>query len=1453
MSMSIEEPLGSADLTAVVGIGASAGGLEALEAVFDSAPNDAGISYVVVTHLSPNFKSLMDELLARHTKMRVKLVEDGMVIHPNEVYVIPPNSEMIVVAGRLLLSDREPGPQIALPIDTFFRSLAREYGERAVAVVLSGTGGDGSHALEAVREAGGKVFVQNPESAKFDGMPNAAIQTGQADAVLPPADIGRRLQNLNADLPVLLTGRELKSDDPDSVAMQRIFAALFGSSSIDFEAYKTSTVLRRIDRRIASTKSGSIIRYADLIESDAEEAESLSRDLLIGVTQFFRDENAYQKLMGDVITNILQNSHPDRPIRVWSVGCATGEEAYSVAMLLRREIDRAGIDREVQIFATDLQREYIDHAGRGIFQKNSFPADWKDVWSSYTFDAGGDQLQIAPEVRRMVVFAHHNALSDPPFTRLDLVTCRNMLIYLQPEAQERVLSLITFGLRRGGFLFLGPSESLGDADSSYTTIEKRWRIYRKDQESGAFHVPNRMTVPEKSSRANEPMVMRRPSVRREEEQILPAYAAMLERFAPPGLLIDSERQLVHTFGTARNFLRPPEGVASLDILRMVPEGLKLPLATAIDRVNREGKEVRYEGASSGGANIDITVFPTEAGVEGRRGHKVILLEERDGGEGHANPIEVLDASSIALARIEDLEGELRYTRENLQATIEEVETSNEELQSTNEELMAANEELQSTNEELHSVNEELYSVNSEYQRKNDELIQLNRDMEALMAATDVGVIFVDESLAIRRFTEPARRVFNLIPEDKGRSLAHMTHRLVDVDVVELARSAVESFKSSELEVVTAEGEWSMLRCMPMRTPGSSAIGAIITVFDINELRRAKQQVEQQAWRNSLITEIGNALVVTSDAEFRIIDRCPGWAAYTGQNFAEYNGDGWTNAIHPEDRTRVALANDEVITGDIVTRHQILYRVYNEETNEYRHCQAHLMPEENDEGELIGWTGVIVDVEDAVQSEQAVRRSEQLIRTIVDDMPGRFAMLDADRAYIFTNAEYERMWGDGKPLQGRKVDDVLPPDMLVAVSPHIQGAYDGEMQEFIFERRNDSGALDIIMGIYSPIYGSDGEVTGISGFSHTVNAAVAGLKEKQTMEEVLGRILVDGRDEYLVIDGDSQVILRTSSGAASNLNRSTVELTRMRLAELLPEYDKAHLMQMLDGLRHSNSPALKFTTFVVRGDGSTYDAEITIERDRSQSDSRMVVSIKDITEENAAKLALRNQNEELARSNSDLENFAHFASHDLKEPARKIGNFAQLVEADLGDRMTEDGREYLGIITRAAERMLTLVQDLLNFSRVRTVTEDFDTVKLDGVLSSVVEDLGPDLKLAGGTLTVGGMPEIQGDDLLLNQMFQNLISNAIKYKSDERPLEIDIQARREGDLWQISVKDNGMGFAMSDADQIFGLFQRLHGPIEIPGSGVGLAICKRVAELHGGSISADSKPDEGATFTVSLPA
>jgi len=1445
--------------SAVVGIGASAGGLEALEAVFRTAPDNNGFAYVVVTHLSPNFKSLMDELLSQHTSMSVQQVEDGMTILANHVYVIPPNTEMIAVSGRLLLSDRDPGNQIALPIDTFFRSLAREYGRRAIAVVLSGTGGDGSHALQAIRESGGHVIVQDPETAKFDGMPRASMATGAAEAVLSPEAIGEALFAYDPNRGYAPPPRDyvLNPEDPEQDALDLIFAALFGTSSINFEAYKTNTVLRRINRRMVTRRVGTIGEYAELVQSDPGEVDTLNRDLLIGVTTFFRDTEAFEQLDTLVLSELAREYQPDRPIRIWTPGCATGQEAYSIAMLLQRQFDEMGIEGEAQIFATDLQRDFIDAAGRGVFPAESFPAEWDSMKRAYMTLNEDGKLQVEPRIRRMVVFAHHNVLSDPPFTRLDLVICRNMLIYFQPEAQERALSLISFGIRRSGFLFLGPSETLGGLESSFTLLSKRWRIYRKERELAAIQMPERRPPGmhnEKLPASH--LAPARQSRSRQQFDLMPAYSAMLDRFAPPGILIDQDRQLLHTFGNARDLLRPPLGVASLDLLDMVPDWMRLPLATAIDRVARDGEEVRYVGDSPDGEQFDIVAVPLDGSPEGRKHFKLVLLnraERVDEERFKGTTIQVLDNSTITSARIQDLENELRHTKENLQATIEEVVTSNEELQSTNEELMAANEELQSTNEELHSVNEELYSVNAEYQRKNDELSQLNRDVEALMASTDVGVIFVDDRLAVRRFTSPAKRVFNLIDEDQGRSLAHLTHTLTETDIVSIARRAVDQFLSSEHECQSEDGTWWLLRCMPMKTPGSNAIGAIITAIDIDDIHRTRQKAEKDQWRQGLISEIGQSFIVTSDNDMRIKEVAEGWQRYTGQKFHDYSGAGWMKAIHPEDAAGLAEMGppDLDMSGSIKTH----YRLWHADSRSYRQCQVTLVPEIEADGNQIGWTGILVDVEDTLDAQARINDQAELLRTVTAELPGMICLLNVERQYQFVNQGYQERWGGNEPLLGKSINDVLPKDVLEELEHHLLAAFSGEKQEFLVRRSEPGGRQATLLVQYVPHMGRNDQIVGVAVCVMDVSATLA---EELTLRDLagsVGKAMLSGASENLIVSMNNMAVLHVSKGAKANLKRSDADILKLKLFDLLPEYDAdrlEHLFRQSQNANAANIAAHNFKTFVLRGDGSSYDAEIHVDIEPEGLPDCVLLSLRDTSEAQATQKILRERNEELARSNSDLENFAYFASHDLQEPARKIGNFAGLVDEDLGDTATEETREYLEIIRRSSDRMLTLIRDLLTFSRIRVARDQFSEVDLNPMLKEIAEDQSLDLKSAGGSLKIGKLPHVQGDSMLLGQLFTNLIGNAIKYREPDRALEIDIAADHVDGQHRISISDNGMGFEPEDSEQVFGLFQRLHGPSGIPGSGVGLAICKRVVELHGGDIKVDAAIGRGATFIITLP-
>ena len=767
----------------VVGIGASAGGLDALERFFTKVPSDSGMSFVIVQHLSPDFRSLMDELLARRTRVPIRLVEDGMPVEPDHVYLIPPKKEMIISGGRLLLSERDQKQELSLPIDVFFRSLAQDCGQRAVAVVLSGGGSDGSRGVKAVRDVGGLVVVQTAESAQFDGMPRNARDAGVATFVLAPEDmpaaIVDHLRRARGGAPA----KEVIETIPGLDAVYRMLATEFG---IDFKHYKPSTVTRRIERRLRMSRSDTHEQYVERLRTGRGELDQLYRDLLIGVTRFFRNEEAFDLLATRVLPEALQRRSDDAAFRVWVAGCATGEEVYSLAILLHEIASRQG-DRPVTIFATDVHRGSLEHAGAGVYDEHAVAHIRGDRLERY-FLKRGRAYQIVPDLRQMVVFAQHNVVKDPPFTRVDLVSCRNMLIYLQPAPQQKVLGLFHFALNRGGILFLGPSESTGHLAHDFSSLDPHWRIYRK-------HSDVRMPVdvrfqPSRSIEfrppSGEPSAARLPVSR-----LLDTYDALLGQFMPPSLLVSDRGELIHTFGGASRFLRIRDGRHALELLDLVEGELRMVLVGGLQRAAKEQGALVFRGVRLTVDEARASSTPSRFGESrAARARQNLLVSFEATGDQEA-PAGARDRGRLGVARARSgaLEQELSHTRENLQAAIEELETSNEELQAANEELLASNEELQSTNEELQSVNEELYSVNAEYQRKIGELTELTNDMDNLFMSTDVGTIFLDKQLRIRKFTPQIAESFNLMPQDVSRPIAAFSHNIGDEDIAgDLARA-----------------------------------------------------------------------------------------------------------------------------------------------------------------------------------------------------------------------------------------------------------------------------------------------------------------------------------------------------------------------------------------------------------------------------------------------------------------------------------------------------------------------------------------------------------------------------------------------------------------------------------------------------------------------------------------
>lgn len=855
-----------------VGIGASAGGLEALQLFFDHMRTDSGMAFVVVQHLSPDYKSLMVELLSKHTRMQVLRVEDGLPIQADCVYLIPPNKNMVIHGGTLFLSDQPHRHGLNLPIDVFLRSLAEDQSEKAIGVILSGTGSDGTRGVRAIKEAGGVIMVQDELSAKFDGMPKSAIATGLADFVLSPEKMPVELLNF-IHHPFISgsaeTGDIIRKEED---GLSRILGIIKKKTKVDFNYYKPNTVLRRIERRMGIAQVHSVEDYIAYTHRNPKEIMTLYKDLLIGVTKFFRDAGPFRVLREKVVPAIFEKTGDRKPeaVRVWVPGCATGEEAYSIAMLFRDHMDGAGIsDVPVKVFATDIDKQAVEFAGVGMYPE-SIAADVDVSYLSRFFNKRDDGYQVKRDIREMVVFAVQNVIYDPPFTKIDLISCRNLLIYLQPVLQKKVLSIFNYALKPRGFLYLGSSETTGEMADFFESTDAKHRIYRH---RGRGMVPLKEPLvgtdlnESRAALSNLYTQYDGSANRRRFEAKEHYYHALINKIVPAMLVVNEDRELVQAFGNPQNYLEIPLGNVSYDVLTLLPRELSLAVSSALMRVRKEQQPLVYD-------NIRTTMGGKPTAVDLRIDRLtepkndtdlyLIVLEERPGDPGRPNPEAKTSPGQLAEERIYDLEQELQFTRENLQATIEELQTSNEELQATNEELLAANEELQSSNEELQSVNEELNTVNTEYQEKVVELTELNNVINNLMRSTDIGTLFLDRNLRIRKFTRGFAHEIRLLDQDLGRPITDLSIPFMDSVVAET--KAVMATGTPYEETINTGDEWYLMRVLPFKNDDDDIDGVVITLINVTRQKRTEAAVENQYKLLEQVLEISPAAQLMIDAE-----------------------------------------------------------------------------------------------------------------------------------------------------------------------------------------------------------------------------------------------------------------------------------------------------------------------------------------------------------------------------------------------------------------------------------------------------------------------------------------------------------------------------------------------------------------------------------------------------------
>ena len=834
----------------VVGLGASAGGLEALRTFFSHLPEATGAAYIVLVHMSPDKPSMLPQLLQKDTLVPVEMAADGVSLRPDHVYVVPPNKEISLYSGVIQLLD-PVDRKISLPIDFFFRSLAADSGNRAVAVVLSGTGADGTVGLKEVKNVEGLVLVQSEASAKYDGMPRSAANTGLADMILPPEQMPDRIVRYFHSSGATVESEARKDRD----WLPKIFALLRVQVGHDFSPYKESTLLRRINRRMGLNQIGNSEAYVRLLRQSPEELNALFRELLIGVTNFFREPQSFEALKQDFLPGLFNGLEEDGVFRAWIPGCSTGEEVYSLAMILQECQDELSHRVGVQLFGTDVDGQAIERAREGLYPA-SIMADVSQERLNRFFSKEGESYRIRKEVRECAVFSVQDVLKDPPFSRLHLLLCRNLLIYLDTSAQKRLLPLFHHTLLPGGVLMLGSSESIGGFTNMFKPLNSKWKIHRREEIPASLRQP--VEFPTGTPAAAAATEGKAPNKSGESFERL-TQRIVLERFSLPAVLTDQAGTILHIQGRTGKYLEPASGPPTQNILDMARQGLRINLSTAMRQAVSQWQDVARRNVQVatdwGTQRVNLYVCPLDRPRE-LTGRLLIAFEEvpetpKPLEETAIPDKEDQDSRNRYKARIAELEEELRRMQEDHQTTIEELESSNEELKSTNEELQSSNEELQSTNEELESskeelqsLNEELQTVNAELQSKVDELSEAQDDITNLLSSTEIATIFVDEKLRIKRFSREATRIINLIESDVGRPLEHQVTNLEYEGLIGDLKQVLDHLVPVERELRTTAGTWYIMRLMPYRSMDNRILGCVLTFRNVDAQKKAQERLQE---------------------------------------------------------------------------------------------------------------------------------------------------------------------------------------------------------------------------------------------------------------------------------------------------------------------------------------------------------------------------------------------------------------------------------------------------------------------------------------------------------------------------------------------------------------------------------------------------------------------------------
>jgi two-component system CheB/CheR fusion protein len=888
----------------IVGIGASAGGLEALEQFLGNMPENIGMAYIVIQHLDPTQKGMLPELLQRITKMKVSQVKDRMVVKPNCVYVIPPNKSMSILKGVLYLFEPMETRGLRLPIDFFLRSLANDRMEQSIGVILSGMGSDGSIGLRSIKEKNGIVMVQDPATAKFDSMPRNAIDSVVVDIMAPASELPAKLGELLEHFPSLKAGQEIEIKDKSS--LEKIIIILRTYTGNDFSSYKKNTVYRRIERRIGVHKIDKISSYVRFLQENPTEVDILFKELLIGVTGFFRDPVVWEKLKETVIPNIIAKLKPNSILRAWIAGCSTGEEAYSLAIVFKEAVEKVNPHGgfSLQIFATDLDNDAIVIARKGIFPANIAADVSRDRLNRF-FNKTDEGYFIKDEIRENIVFAQHNITMHPPFTKLDILSCRNLLIYMDTKLQEKLLGLFYYSINPEGIILLGNAETLRTQSHLFTPVDAKLKIYKR---SDTAHIPELLDFPSSFSRIKPDKIEEQKSDRSTLNIQTLADQMFLKYFSSAGILVNENGDIIYINGHTGKYLEPSVGKANMNIFAMLREGLRNEFPAAFRKAIMKKRTVVLRNIKVGTngstqtINVDIQWIDKPEPLNG-----MVMIIFTDVPEITGIKLRSGKGKKTSVSTIQsELEKKLQEAQEEIQNTLEEMETSQEELKSTNEELQSTNEELQSTNEELtsskeemQSLNEELQTVNAELQTRIDDFTQVNNDMKNLLDSTDIATLFLDKEFNIRRYTTKVTKIFKLIKSDIGRPFTDQVSDLIypqlDADAIEVLRTLIFIQK----QIPTKDGRWFSIRIMPYRTLDDRIDGLVITFIDISDFRQVEVKLHETGQMEHLLLTSSSDVIIKLSTDWKILEFNPEAEKFFGKKHEHAVNQNFLQMFIPE--------------------------------------------------------------------------------------------------------------------------------------------------------------------------------------------------------------------------------------------------------------------------------------------------------------------------------------------------------------------------------------------------------------------------------------------------------------------------------------------------------------------------------------------------------------------------